>query len=463
MLPLDPSYRAQVDELMELVQEADELAAWQENEEEGDYAALREGYESGIAELYREVAEKDPLQLPALEESLLDDRFEGLFLPRLLGFTVLRGPVNEHIQFHYPQEPFRKVLLTICASSNFDEIRKRIGQTVQIGFALSSHIWVTNLLEEVENRQIRQWLQSQVLEKYHDPEQRRLAYQRYALQFRDEVYFTADLPVDLPELRRTFPAIRMFLERRVKLGLDNTSFLAPLTRLVMQKELVGSYEHRYLTVLFIHFFDPPAKEAKQIGQLLNTLRKEEADFADAYFRILAELHHGDYRIDAACDKRVGALVDMKVEDDLSAYYTLTGTIHGKGYIHKDAIDEVGRFYSRHKGVSVVNECVRLTVYQYLRQFLQNISEEDYTEWFDISKTYSAYFLIFDNEHFKQDIEALNSAYLQRLLKTYTDKRGKDYQDIKRFVQTVFVDLGFFTDKEVVEVFKTRRKKKAEQA
>ena len=45
------------------------------------------------------------------------------------------------------------------------------------------------------------------------------------------------------------------------------------------------------------------------------------------------------------------------------------------------------------------------------------------------------------------------------MKKYTDKRGKDYQDIKKFVKTNFVDLGFMKEKELVEFFKTRRKKK----
>ena len=40
----------------------------------------------------------------------------------------------------------KDVLRGICESSNFEVIKQRIGQTLQIGFALSSDIWVTNLL-----------------------------------------------------------------------------------------------------------------------------------------------------------------------------------------------------------------------------------------------------------------------------------------------------------------------------
>ena len=67
--------------------------------------------------------------------------------------------------------------------------------------------------------------------------------------------------------------------------------------------------------------------------------------------------------------------------------------------------------------------------------------------------------IFGNQQFNQDLEHLSMKYVRKLLKVYTDKRGKDYQDIKKFVASMFVELGFLKEKEVVELFKTRRKRK----
>ncbi|MBK8193256.1 MAG: hypothetical protein IPK76_08620 [Lewinellaceae bacterium] len=49
--------------------------------------------------------------------------------------------------------------------------------------------------------------------------------------------------------------------------------------------------------------------------------------------------------------------------------------------------------------------------------------------------------------------------MNKLLHVFTDKRAKDYQDVKKFVSTQFVDFGFLKEKEVVEMFKTRRKKR----
>lgn len=462
MNPLDQAYLSELEDLATQIQESEELAAFLESEDEADYATLRETFEPALAELYRNVAVHQPLQLIALEEAMLDGRLEGLFLSKVLGFTVLRGPVNENFQYHYPQEQFKKVLLAICHSSNFEEIRKRIGQTIQIGFALSSHIWVSNLLEEVENRQVRQFLQAQVLAKYHDRDQRKDGYERYSGQFRSEIFFTADLPDNLPALRRSFPSIKQFLGRRIQLGLDNTMLLGPVFNLISNKELFGSYEHRYLFVQFVNFFETDAAYQDPAAKILNELRKKEADFSDHYFAVLAEFHHGGFDVSADCDRRVAAMLDRKVKDDMASFYDLVIDLHSKGYVHPEVIEAVSQFYTHHQGVSLVNECVRLTVFRYLRQFLANITETDYQELFDISRICAAYFKVFDNEYFRQDVENLSMDYLHKLLKVYTDKRGKDYQDIKRFVQTTFVDLGFLTEKEVVELFKSRRKKKTEE-
>ena len=67
--------------------------------------------------------------------------------------------------------------------------------------------------------------------------------------------------------------------------------------------------------------------------------------------------------------------------------------------------------------------------------------------------------IFGNQQFNQDIKDLCMAYVKKLLKVYVDKRGRDYQDIKKFVARTFKDLGFLKDKQIVELFKSKRKKR----
>ena len=40
----------------------------------------------------------------------------------------------------------------------------------------------------------------------------------------------------------------------------------------------------------------------------------------------------------------------------------------------------------------------------------------------------------------------------------TGEGSKDYQDIKKFVSAVFLDMGFMKEKEIKELFKTKRKR-----
>jgi hypothetical protein len=68
--------------------------------------------------------------------------------------------------------------------------------------------------------------------------------------------------------------------------------------------------------------------------------------------------------------------------------------------------------------------------------------------------------LFNNQQFNQEVKKLSMSYVQKLLKRYTDKRGKDYQDIKKFVSQTFVEANFMNEKQIVELFKTRRRKKA---
>jgi hypothetical protein len=46
------------------------------------------------------------------------------------------------------------------------------------------------------------------------------------------------------------------------------------------------------------------------------------------------------------------------------------------------------------------------------------------------------------------------------MKKFVDKRSAPYQDVKHFVMDKFPDWEFMREKEVVELFKTRRKRKA---
>jgi hypothetical protein len=110
-------------------------------------------------------------------------------------------------------------------------------------------------------------------------------------------------------------------------------------------------------------------------------------------------------------------------------------------------------------MSIESECLRRLVLTYFRRLISGLTEREYSDYFELTKIFGVYMRIFENQQFNQEVEKLSLGYVGKLLKVFTDKRAKDYQDVKRFVATQFVDFKFLTDKEVVEMFKTRRKRR----
>ena len=181
MIDLDKKYSDRLKSIEDSIQESEFLSQYLDEEDEQFYNQLKEAFEEQINELHNEVAQNDPLQLVSLEENICNPMLEGLFLPRILGYAVLRGALNENYKYLRPQEHFKNVLLAICNSSNFDLLSQRIGQTVEIGFALSSDIWITNLIAEIANKNVKTFLQDLKLIKYRDIRSRTVSYTHLTL------------------------------------------------------------------------------------------------------------------------------------------------------------------------------------------------------------------------------------------------------------------------------------------
>ena len=463
MYELDQHYLEQLEELASEIQESEDLAKYLESEEEEDFNRLKEMFEPTIASLYNQVADENPLQIIPLELVLLDPAFEGLFLPKILGFSVLRGEITDGYKYVRPQEHFKEILLAICNSTNFEILKQRIGQSIQVGFALSSDIWITNLINPIANKRIRYYLQSQNLERYLRDAERQEGYLRYQKQFRHENYQTAEFPTDLLELPVLFTSLKRFLLHRAQNNTDNSSLIQPLTAFIGDEQFQGTKEHLQIMMIAAMFF--PKSEADQhvLAAAFHKVRSSMPNFINAFLEFLLELHHLAAplapRAAAAC--LMSEIVDKTYPDELSRYYQLTDTIHNVGYAQLETQDAIKIFYNDHQGLSTINECLRLTIRHYFEQSIRNLDETAYPEFFELSKQFYLYMGIFMNQQFNQDLKELSMDYLHRLLLYFTDKRGKDYQDIKRFVSSAFQDFGFLKDKEIVEIFKTRRKKKGE--
>jgi hypothetical protein len=459
MKELDKKYQKRLDEIVKAIQNSEELKNYLEEEEEEFYQELRDKNEPAILKIYEEVALSVPLQLLSLEKAIMDEKFEGLFLPRILGYSVLRGVINDNYKYLRPQAHFEDVLLAICNSSNFDYIRKRIGQTIQMGFALSSDIWVTNLVNKVSNKKIRYFLQSQQLLRYRDPRDRATGLFRYKNQFRNDHFHTTEFPTNLSELKVLFPSVRQFIYHRILASVDNSSFIEEIKAFLDNKDFQKTLEFIEMLGLYSQFFELSKPDLAHLMTTFNQIRNDDPDFEEKWFKFLISLKSTKLVVDAKADQRISLILDKNKEDNLTKYYNLLDIIHGKGYVNDEAVEAVNVFYGQYEGLSDINQCVRQTILNYISTFMTNIDVKDYTEYFELSKIFPTYMDIFSNQQFNYELKELCLKYVKKLLKKYTDKRGKDYQDIKKFVKTNFVDLNFMKEKELVEFFKTRRKKK----
>ncbi len=459
MLALHSDYVEQLEAIAGSIQESEQLQEFLDTEEEEQFRVLQDMYEPVIGELYEEVAKENPLQLISFERILLDPAFEGLFLPRVLAYSVLRGDVNPAtVKYSRPQDHFKDILVTICKSANFELLKKRIGQTVQTGFMLSSDIWITNLIAEFENKRIRYYLQNQKVDKYRFDNERKIAYGRYLNQFKADIFYSCDFPTVGKELKTLFPSLKLFLNQRIGRELDNTSFKAQMIEFIENESFKGTKEHLELMAYFANFFELEAHETSVLSANIEAKRKSNPTFLEWYFDWLLEILKSGLPITGINDSRVFELIDKSVKDDLSVYYVLANDINVKGYVHEEVIDDVRVFHNNYEGLSTINQCLRYNILNYFKVFMSGLKPKEYHNYFELNKTFATYMQAFGNQQFNQGVEDLSLNYVNGSLKLFTDKRGKDYQEIKKFVATQFVDQGFLKDKDVVEMFKTRRKK-----
>lgn len=456
MEALSQDYRNHLEQLKQAIQHSDILAEYLDAETEELYRQMIDAFEIHMIELYQHVANQHPLQLVALEKELLDPGFEGLLLPKILGYSVLRGEVDEQCKYKRPQDHFKDILLAIADSANFDMIKMRIGQTVQVGFSLSSDIWLTNLLDQISNKKVKAFLLSQKIEKLRDVHQRLALYHNYSKQFTNQNYQTAEFPATVSDLKVMGSSLISFLEYRAHRRFDNTSILPFLDTLVDNELLHREPEFLEIMMITGMFYNIGDKSSKTISGILDKLRKGNETFEQVYFQHLLNLYRSAIEITPEADKRMSGIISRKITDGISSYYNLMDVVHTKGYIHEDTISAVKEYYEQHKGLSLENECLRDCIFGYCESFLNNLDAESYHEYFEINKVFISYINTFYNQKFNQNIKDLSMAYIQKLLDLYTDKRGRDYQDIKKFVTTTFLDLGFKTEKDLAELFKTRR-------
>ena len=458
---LDPAYVEYLDAIATDIQASDNLATYLENEEDEDYNSLKDEFEPRINALYEAVANDNPLMLVSLEKLLLDEKFEGLYLPRVLGYAVLRGTVDErYYKYVHPQEHFADILRAIVASSNFEILKQRIGQSIQVGFMLSSDIWVTNLINATSSKRARYYLQAQKQERLRDPAARRMAYNRYKRQFKGQNFMSAEFPQEKGQLLAHFQSLKDFMLYRIAEAPNNESLKPQLRAFVGNKALQGTKEHLQIMALYAGYFELEDDAKKELVRELAKVRENNPEFSRQWLEFMLELHSHKLGVKPEVDMRLAEIVDTTYNDKLSEYYKLIRTIHNGDFESDEVQAAVKDFYTSHDGKSLINEAVRATIFGYFARRIRSFSTDDYSRMFELEKALTVYMGIFLNERFNKNIKDTLMLYVRKLLKVYIDKRGRDYQDIKKFVQRTWVEWNFMTEKQVKELFKTKRKKKA---
>jgi hypothetical protein len=453
------NYKTELENLKEDIQSSETLELYLDNEDGETYKELVSIFESGIDELHSKVADNHPLQLISFEKELLDPGFEGLFLPRLLGYSVLRGELDDQYKYKFPQDHFRDILIAIAESANYDNIQTRIGQTIQIGFALSTDIWVTDLLNKIQNKNVKKFFQNQRNVKFHDVNERQVAFERYKRQFDKFNYKTAVFPTELVELKRHGNILKDFLLYRAAAEHDNTTLIPYIHNFLSKKEFIFEPEFIKITLVLGMYYRLDGDNSKKLTGVFNKLRKEKSNFDIDFFAYFLQFvdDKANFIIDAVGN--LSKFIDKSIEDELSRFFWLMDIVYTKGYVAAETIDAIRKYYNEHEWLSNQNRCLRHSLNNRFSKFFNTLSEKDYHEFFEMFKTFSIYMDIFSNEKFNQSIKNTSMVFVNRLMKYYSDKRGRDYQDIKKFVVSSFVDLKFYKEKELVEIFKSKRKKK----
>lgn len=458
MITLEKNYIDQLEKLKGQIQSSDALAQYLDEEDETLYKVFQDEYEPQIAAIYNTVAENNPLQLESLEALLIDPEFEGLFLPRILGFAVLRGELDEQLKYRKQQDHFKNILLAICQSANFEVIKKRIGQTIQVGFALSSDIWITNIINSIDNKKIKTYLLGHKLDKYRELSNRKAILATYQMQFEDANFRSTEFPKNANELKSSFFGLRSFIISRAVQNHDNSSLVKHMTTFISNSELYESKEFLELLIIMGLNYNLDEEVALSYKKAINAVDKIDNDFSTSFFTIYDKLYNSkEFKIYPDNEQRLGALLVGVKDSSISEYFKATNELHKKGFSSVDSIETVRKFYEKHPGMSLENDCLRSSVMSYIYKFISNLDPEFYNDYFETNKIVIVYLGIFGNERFNQEVKDVSMHFIRKCIKEFTDKRSKDYQDIKKYVSATFKDLGFLNEKEIVELFKTKRK------
>ncbi|HMP31574.1 MAG TPA: hypothetical protein PKD85_18370, partial [Saprospiraceae bacterium] len=296
-------------------------------------------------------------------------------------------------------------------------------------------------------------------DKYRELKARKGLYDNYAMQLNKANFKSVEFPKTIADLKSSFYALRTFIVHRASRDLDNSSLMNHLGQFISNDKLNASLEFLELMIIIGLKYNLDDQTAKAYTKTINQIAKERPNFKNDFFEIYDRLHVGkELSIAPEDEHNLGKLLVEVKDKEIIRFFDTTNELHSKGFVHIDAIEKVREYYENHPGMSIENEVLRSSVLIYINKFLKNIEIDAVNDYFEINKVITAYLSIFNNERFKQEVKTSSMNFINKCLASFDDKRSRDYQDIRKYVSSTFLDLGFLTEKEITELFKTRRKK-----
>ena len=223
--------------------------------------------------------------------------------------------------------------------------------------------------------------------------------------------------------------------------------------IISNASLGKSSEHLEILLIIGFYFDLKDAERQELSSRLSEYVNDSELILEVLLKLQVESNPQD-----ADYSRMHTVLSSTSLESLKSFIDVCVQINALGYINPEAIETAKVYYENNRGTSLENAAFRNFAFAKFDKFMSTLAVEDFNEYFELNKVFVVYMNLLDNEKFNQSIKGVSMTYVKKLLRTYTQKRSKDYQDIKKFVSSVFLDLGFLNEKQIKELFKTKRKK-----
>lgn len=156
IMQLDTDFQTKLNAIKSFMQQHEAYTAFIDELDQETFQVLQQTIEPYLQALFLEVAQKAPLQLLVLEDAMMDEVFEGIYLTNILTFNVLRANVNDKFKFSRTPDRLQKIIHFICNSSSFEFIQNEVRLPLRLALTMSSNIWGNKLAESVQAKRARE-------------------------------------------------------------------------------------------------------------------------------------------------------------------------------------------------------------------------------------------------------------------------------------------------------------------